>query len=349
MFHNQKTSPKKWKNATGNGMVQGLGPARHGHHPTPTNCPNLLRGLWSHPKKERIQYSIVNIYWECLMAWVYRIRSNKNRLPILEGFQFFAWRLEVVTWGKNGNMDNHTDITHNDWVMFFRQKCWLVVEPRSLAATHNPCACRNIGTSFNGCKLLGNILRFGELRPSLLGRCPSSKTMFFYKHHMLCYQNKLYTRWNLCKMRYNEFKTHVQVTVMIMMNGNWTCKKKNMTVYSLSPWCLGNAMALSFNSFLLLKEHCHSAKIKLCGTHVFCHTCFGLDYTDNRLLTTKKCPGKVLRLLPWWPYVHETNHQIWNASKCPHTNNSNKATMPQSSFDDRHAFRAGSIHREPAE
>jgi hypothetical protein len=74
--------------------------------------------------------------------------------------------------------------------------------------------------------------------------------------------------------------------------------KKNMTVYSLSPWCLGNAMALSFNSFLLLKEHCHSAKIKLCGTHVFCHTCFGLDYTDNRLLTTKKCPGKVLRLLP---------------------------------------------------
>ena len=154
------------------------------------------------------------------------------------------------------------------------------------------------------------------------------KQCFFYKHHMLCYQNKLYTRWNLCKMRYNEFKTHVQVTVMIMMNGNWTCKKKNMTVYSLSPWCLGNAMALSFNSFLLLKEHCHSAKIKLCGTHVFCHTCFGLDYTDNRLLTTKKCPGKVLRLLPWWPYVHETNHQIWNASKCPHTNNSNKATMP---------------------
>lgn len=112
----------------------------------------------------------------------------------MEGFQFFAWRLEVVTWGKNGNMDNHTDVTHNDWVMFFRQKCWLVVEPRSLAATHNPCACRNIGTSFNGCKLLGNILRFGELRPSLLGRCPSSKTMFFFIN-IICYVIKInYTR-----------------------------------------------------------------------------------------------------------------------------------------------------------
>ena len=75
---------------------------------------------------------------------------------------------------------------------------------------------------------------------------------------------------------------------------------------------------------------------------------FATHVSDWTIQTTsywqqKKCPGKVLRLLPWWSYVHETNHQIWNAPKFPHTNNSNKATMPHSNFDDRHAFWAGSI------
>ena len=42
---------------------------------------------------------------------------------------------------------------------------WVVVEARSQAATQDHRACRNIGTSFSGCKLRGNILRLGELPP----------------------------------------------------------------------------------------------------------------------------------------------------------------------------------------
>lgn len=100
---------------------------------------------------------------------------------------------------------------------------------------------------------------------------------------------------------------------------------------------------------LVIKQSPLKRTLSFCKNQIVRHTCFlphmfriGLyrqPATDNNKNVQVRCWG----CFHDWSYVHETSHQIWNAPKCPHTNNSNKTTTPHSIFDDRHAFWAGSI------